>query len=65
MLAGDSLATWKEAPVPTRGRNDTMGHNAAWLGWNNRIAGGRTRALAIFIRRVSGERDRGSLAGLL
>jgi dienelactone hydrolase len=41
-LSGDSLATWKEALVPFRTRNSTMFHNAAWIGWNNRIAGDDT-----------------------
>lgn len=41
-LAGDSLATWKEALVPFRTRNSTQFHNAAWIGWNNRIAGDDT-----------------------
>lgn len=41
-LAGDSLATWKEALVPFRSRNSTQSHNAAWIGWNNRIAGDDT-----------------------
>ena len=41
-LKGDSLSTWKEAPVPLRWRNATVGHNAVWLGWNNRIAGDDT-----------------------
>lgn len=41
-LSGDSLATWKEALVPFRSRNSTQSHNAAWLGWNNRIAGDDT-----------------------
>jgi hypothetical protein len=41
-LNGDSLATWKEALVPFRTRNSTMFHNAAWIGWNNRIAGDDT-----------------------
>ncbi len=38
-LSGDSLSTWKEAVVPFRNRNSNMGHNAVWLGWNNRVAG--------------------------
>ncbi|MGE0438918.1 MAG: alpha/beta hydrolase family protein [Gemmatimonadales bacterium] len=38
-LEGDSLATWKEAQVPLRSTNGRVGHNAVWLGWNNRIAG--------------------------
>jgi dienelactone hydrolase len=41
-LAGDSLATWKEALVPFRSMNSTQFHNAAWIGWNNRIAGDDT-----------------------
>ncbi|MFN8582406.1 MAG: hypothetical protein U0163_15710 [Gemmatimonadaceae bacterium] len=41
-LRGDSLATWKEAAVPFRTRNSNMGHNAVWLGWNNRLAGDDT-----------------------
>lgn len=41
-LTGDSLATWKEALVPFRSRNSTQSHNAAWIGWNNRIAGDDT-----------------------
>jgi dienelactone hydrolase len=41
-LKGDSLSTWKEAPVPLRWRNASVGHNAAWLGWNNRVAGDDT-----------------------
>ena len=41
-LKGDSLSTWKEAPVPLRWRNTTVGHNAVWLGWNNRVAGDDT-----------------------
>ena len=41
-LAGDSLATWKEALVPFRSRNSTQFHNAAWIGWNNHIAGDDT-----------------------
>ena len=38
-ISADSLATWKEAPVPLRQNNDEQNTNAAWLGWNNRIAG--------------------------
>lgn len=41
-LSGDSLATWKEAAIPFRSRNTNMAHNAAWLGWNNRLAGDDT-----------------------
>jgi dienelactone hydrolase len=40
VLAGDSLATWKENVLPFRGRGgDDQKHNAVWLGWNNHIAG--------------------------
>ena len=38
-IVGDSLATWKEAVMPLRSRNGNVGRNAAWVGWNNRIAG--------------------------
>ena len=38
-ISSDSLATWKEAPVPLRSPTDEQNTNAAWLGWNNRIAG--------------------------
>lgn len=39
-IAGDSLATWKENVIPFRGRGtDNQQNTAAWLGWNNRIAG--------------------------
>lgn len=41
-LDGDSLGTWKEAPIPFRWRGNNQGHNAALLGWNNRIAGDDT-----------------------
>lgn len=41
-LEGDSLSTWKEAIVPLRWRNANAGHQAVWLGWNNRIAGDDT-----------------------
>jgi dienelactone hydrolase len=41
-LAGDSLASWKEAVVPFRYRNSNMANNAVWLGWNNRLAGDDT-----------------------
>ena len=45
-IEGDSLATWREGMVRLRstGNND-VGHNAAWLGWNNRIAGDDTTKL--------------------
>jgi len=39
-IEGDSLATWKENVIPFRGRGtDDQRNNAAWIGWNNRIAG--------------------------
>ncbi len=41
----DSLATWKEAVMPLRSRNGNVGRNAAWLGWNNRIAGSDTTSI--------------------
>ncbi len=41
-LRGDSLATWKEAVVPFRWRDQDQFNNAVWLGWNNRIAGDDT-----------------------
>jgi hypothetical protein len=41
-LSSDSLASWKEALVPFRSRNSTQFHNAAWIGWNNHIAGADT-----------------------
>jgi len=41
-LGGDSLASWKEASIPFRWRGNTMAHNAAWIGWNNHIAGDDT-----------------------
>ncbi|HSA55033.1 MAG TPA: hypothetical protein VLE53_04980 [Gemmatimonadaceae bacterium] len=68
-LAGDSLASWKEAVIPFRSRNSNMAHNAVWLGWNNRIAGddttrlGRPAAFAISLGdslRSAWRIDRGS-----
>ncbi len=41
-LRGDSLSTWKEAPVPFRNRGGNMSHNAVTLAWNNRVAGDDT-----------------------
>jgi len=48
-LAGDSLATWKEATLPLRSANrsstdvsQSQENQAVWLGWNNRIAGDDT-----------------------
>lgn len=43
-LEGDSLATWDEAPIPLRFKNDEQNTNAVWLGWNDRIAGADTAA---------------------
>jgi hypothetical protein len=51
-LAGDSLATWKEATLPLRSANRSstdvsasQENQAVWLGWNNRIAGDDTTRL--------------------
>jgi hypothetical protein len=51
-LAGDSLATWKEATLPLRSANRSstdvsasQENQAVWLGWNNRIAGPDTTRL--------------------
>ncbi len=44
-IASDSLATWKEAPLPLRARNDDLRHNGVWLGWNRRISGPDTTKL--------------------
>ncbi len=41
-IVGDSLASWKEAVVPMRSRGGDFGTNAAWIGWNNHIAGDDT-----------------------
>jgi dienelactone hydrolase len=43
-IRGDSLATWKEDVLPFRSRTgsssgNTQENQAAWLGWNNRLAG--------------------------
>jgi pimeloyl-ACP methyl ester carboxylesterase len=38
-ISADSLATWKEGVEPLRSKGGNIGHNAVWLGWNNRIAG--------------------------
>jgi dienelactone hydrolase len=52
ILAGDSLATWKEATLPLRSANRSstdvsasQENQAVWLGWNNRIAGPDTTRL--------------------
>jgi hypothetical protein len=39
MISGDSLSVWKEAPVPMRWRNNDIGTNAVWLGWNTKPVG--------------------------
>jgi dienelactone hydrolase len=44
-LSGDSLATWKEAPVTLRNGNDPINTNAVTLGWNNHIRGDDTTKL--------------------
>lgn len=42
-IEGDSLSTWREGMVRLRNNgNNDVGHNAVWLGWNNRIAGDDT-----------------------
>ncbi len=38
-LAGENLSTWNENGLNFRGGNDPQGHNGAWIGWNNRLAG--------------------------
>lgn len=42
VLSTDSVAVWKESPVPFRARGSTQAHNAVTIGWNNRIAGDDT-----------------------
>lgn len=42
VLSSDSVAVWKESPVPFRSRGSTQAHNAVTIGWNNRIAGDDT-----------------------
>jgi hypothetical protein len=39
VLAGENLSTWNENALNFRGGNDPQGHSAAWIGWNNRLAG--------------------------
>ena len=46
-LRGDSLATWREATLELRSRNQaatsaSQENQAVWLGWNNRIRGDTT-----------------------
>ncbi|WP_310571647.1 hypothetical protein [Gemmatimonas sp.] len=41
-LSSDSVAVWKESPVPFRARGSTQAHNAVTIGWNNRVAGDDT-----------------------
>ncbi len=39
-IAADSVSTWRENVIPFRGRGtDNQRDNAAWVGWNRRIAG--------------------------
>jgi len=39
-IAADSISTWRENVIPFRGRGtDNQRDNAAWVGWNRRIAG--------------------------
>jgi hypothetical protein len=44
-LSGDSLSTWKEAPLVLRTGNDPLNTNAVTLGWNNHIRGDDTTKL--------------------
>jgi hypothetical protein len=56
VLSSDSLAVWKESPVPFRSRGSTQAHSAVTIGWNNRIAGDDTTKLgtaASFAMQVS------------
>jgi hypothetical protein len=55
-LSTDSVAVWKESPVPFRSRGSTQAHNAVTIGWNNRIAGDDTTKRgrpAAFVMQVS------------
>lgn len=63
-LRGDSLATWKESPVPFRSRGSNMQHNAVTLAWNNRIAGDDTtkRGAPASYRMTLGDSVRRALA---
>ena len=41
-LSAEHLSTWNENAVPFRGRgNENQNHNAVWIGWSNKMAGGR------------------------
>jgi hypothetical protein len=56
VFSSDSLAVWKESPVPFRSRGSTQAHNAVTIGWNNRIAGTDTTKMgqpASFTMQVS------------
>jgi len=44
-ISGDSLSTWKEAPLVLRNGNDPLNTNAVTLGWNNHIRGDDTTKL--------------------
>ena len=55
-FTSDSVAVWKESPVPFRSRGSTQAHNAVTIGWNNRIAGTDTTKMgqpASFTMQVS------------
>jgi hypothetical protein len=56
VFSSDSLAVWKESPVPFRSRGSTQAHNAVTIGWNNRLAGTDTTKMgqpASFTMQVS------------
>jgi dienelactone hydrolase len=39
-ITAENLSTWRENGLVFRGTgNDPQNHNAAWIGWNNRLAG--------------------------
>ncbi|HEV8214793.1 MAG TPA: hypothetical protein VGP95_03130 [Gemmatimonadaceae bacterium] len=44
-ISGDSLSTWKEAPLVLRNGNDPLNTNAVTLGWNSHIRGDDTTKL--------------------
>ena len=44
-ISGDSLSTWKEAPLVLRNGNDPLNTNAVTLGWNRHIRGDDTTKL--------------------
>jgi dienelactone hydrolase len=56
VLQGDSLSTWKEGIIPSRGNGSDIGTNGVWLGWNNKPVGKDTltpRAPATFTVTIS------------